>query len=284
NIFDAQVIPMSPTINGYLSHQLTLNVTPMSTTMGNSIPPVVRFRVAGEWDPADFMGRVKESFLGYIVIRSDGMVRIQNMRSDMVSPTDLIPVSGPSVGGCEPLFRRFRQAASAPALPQPMGAGAASPRSVSPTPRAGNGGRSSRRRPPRLGYRPRGAPADPPNGKHVFFRTGSARATSEIRALIQQWWARLRPNIQSAISSGRIVVRAIGHADPTGPENRNRALSHQRAAMVAGLIRAVAGAGANVQFQGVGSSQARAAGVPSGVSDRTWRRVTISLDTGGPLI
>ncbi|MEM8616339.1 MAG: hypothetical protein AAGF20_05325, partial [Pseudomonadota bacterium] len=128
NIFDAQVIPMSPTINGYLSHQLTLNVTPMSTTMGNSIPPVVRFRVAGVWDPADFMGRVKESFLGYIVIRSDGMVRIQNMRSDMVSPTDLIPVSGPSVGGCEPLFRRFRRAASAPALPQSMGGGAASPR------------------------------------------------------------------------------------------------------------------------------------------------------------
>ncbi|MEO1028460.1 MAG: hypothetical protein AAFX02_05320 [Pseudomonadota bacterium] len=277
NIFDAQIIPLSPTIAWYTgNHELQVTVTPMSRTMGNSIPPRARFRISGTWDPADILGQRQEQFLGYVIVSANGQVTVQGLRGDLVRPTRVSAVSGPSVGACTTLYNRFRQTRRPPQPTAPAPSG--------PVPGAGGGGRRRpTRRPSRGAYRPRGAPPNPVNGVHVFFRTGSSRATSEIRSLIQRWWTGLRPNIQLAIGQGRIAVRVKGHADPTGAEARNRALSHRRAAMVAGLVRAQAGAGANVQFAGVGSDDARRAGVPSGQSDRTWRRVTVTLDTGGPL-
>ena len=254
SIRKAVVTALSPTV-GYLSHELTIDFSPARSPKNNSIPLSGQISVMGQWDPADMLGRIQEGFSGAITVHANGKVDLHNMRSDLVRPYGLRHLGGPWRNRCASAYDRFRQPLSRPVPQRPAGT----------------------YRPPAASIR------DPLNGKHIFFGSGRSNSTGEIRALVQQWWGTLRPNLQSMIANGQIAVRVTGHADPTGSESGNRALSHRRASLVGGLVQAQTGNNARVHIAGLGSSEARRAGLPSGRSDPNWRRVTISLDNGNSL-
>ncbi len=245
----ATVLAGSPSI-GWLNHHMTARAVPIEERLSNSMPGHAEFRFTGLWNPADVMGRVQEQFEGKIRIYTNGRVRVSGFRGGLVSAGPVRYVSGAVTAICTDKYRRLQAPRSEPAHP-------------------GGGGRGRSNSP---------APRDPANGKHIFFNSGSASSNREIEAQVQAWWGSMSPNLRTLIANGSRLVRVTGHADPTGNEARNRSLSHRRAALVAGMVRGIVGPNVRVQHVGLGSQMARQAGVPAGRSDRSWRRVTISLD------
>ena len=241
----ATVLAGSPSI-GWLSHHMTARAVPIEERLSNSMPGYAEFRFTGLWNPADVMGRVQEQFEGKIRVYTNGRVTVSGFRGGLVSAGPVRYVSGAVTAICTARYPTTQAPRAEPA----HGGGAGS----SPAPR------------------------DPANGKHIFFNTGSASSNREIEAQVQAWWGSMSPNLRTAIAGGSRLVRVTGHADPTGNEATNRSLSHRRAALVAGMVRGIVGPNVRVQHVGLGSQMAREAGVPAGRSDRSWRRVTISLD------
>lgn len=267
SIHEARVIALAPRgLSSIWSHQLTLRVEPMSGTYGTNLPPRARFRLAGRWDPADIAGRRQEEVAGYLLVGADGTVGLQMSPTEMVRATQPIAIDG-GARSCAMLYRRMTQP-SEPAFGPP---GAA------PAPPA----RPARPHAPRPAAQT--APADPPFGKHVFFAPGRATTTADIEAQIAQWWGSLPPELQAPVQSGAIGLVIAGHADPTGAEAGNRALSHRRAVLVEGVVRALLRGTPRINTQAWGSQKAREAGAPAGVADPRWRRVTVTLDApAGP--
>ncbi|SEG23201.1 OmpA family protein [Thalassococcus halodurans] len=241
----ATILAGAPSI-GWLNHRMTARAVPIEVRLSNSMPGYAEFRFTGLWNPADLMGRVQEQFEGKIRVYTNGRVRVSGFRGGLVSAGPVSYVSGPVTAVCTAKYPTTQAPKAEPA-------------------HGGGGGNSP-------------APRDPSNGKHIFFNSGSASSNREVEAQVQAWWGGMGPNLRTLISGGSRLVRVTGHADPTGNEATNRSLSHRRAALVAGMVRGVAGSNVRVQHVGLGSQQARAAGVPAGRSDRSWRRVTISVD------
>ena len=245
SISRATILAGAPSI-GWLNHQMTARAVPIEVRPSNSLPAYAEFRFTGLWNPADLLGRVQEQFEGKIRVYTNGRVSVSGFRGGLVSAGPVRYVSGAVTAICTDRYNRLQAPRAEPA-------------------HGGGPGQSP-------------APRDPADGKHVFFNSGSAASNREIEAQVQAWWGSMRPALRTLVSNGSRLVRVTGHADPTGNEATNRSLSHRRAALVAGMVRSIAGANVRVQHVGLGSQAARAAGVPAGRSDRSWRRVTISLD------
>ena len=241
----ATILAGSPSI-GWLNHKMTARAVPIEVRPSNSLPAYAEFRFTGLWNPADLMSRVQEQFEGKIRVYTNGRVRVSGFNGGLVSAGPVRYVSGAVTAICTDRYQRLQAPQAEPA----------------------HGG----------GHGSSPAPRDPSNGKHVFFNSGSATSNREIEAQVQHWWGSMSPNLRALIANGSRLVRVTGHADPTGNEARNRSLSHRRAALVAGMVRSIVGPNVRVQHVGLGSQKARESGVPAGRSDRSWRRVTISLD------
>lgn len=244
NIYEASVVPGYPQMNGDYSDRvlpdmmrLTIAAVP---SVSNALPAAAQFKVEGDWSVRNATSsNTGERFRFFITVRANGSVSIGRFGSSLVSRSRVQAQRGPSVGRCQRHYGPLTTGQSRPSNPRLQ---------------------------------------DPRNGKHIMFTSGSSRVVARARAQVQNWWSTsLRPAQRSQISSGSLMVTIQGHADRTGSQSRNQALSAQRASVVAQLVRELAGPNLRARVSGSGEDAARRAGIPDGTNAPQWRRVTITI-------
>ncbi len=245
NIYEASVVPGYPQMNGEYSDRvlpdmMRLNITAVQGRVPNAMPAAAQFKVEGDWSVRNATSsNTGERFRFFITVRANGSIRMGRFGSRLISRSRIRAQRGPSVGHCQRHYGPLTTGQSRPTNPRLQ---------------------------------------DPRNGKHIMFTSGSSRAVARARAQVQNWWSTsLRPAQRSQISSGSLMVTIQGHADRTGSQSRNQALSAQRANVVAQLVRELAGPNLRARVSGSGEDAARRAGIPDGTSAPQWRRVTITI-------
>jgi outer membrane protein OmpA-like peptidoglycan-associated protein len=263
NIIEARVTFGTFDLGGFTvkSHMLSIDFAPQTRQFRAAFPGEMRFAVSGRWDPADLLGRIAEELSFAVIVRADGSVRLSGTGGGLVQVFPARRVGGSPRFACRQLYSALQgsQAPASVSNEQPAAPGR--------RPRGGGGGQRQ--------SHPSPLPRDPHNGKHIFFRHGGATITDVHRTRVRNWWTSLSQHLQQAIASGQAHVTVNGHADPTGDDRRNIALSGQRAANVAALVRELAGTNARIDYRGVGSQLAIQSGARG--RDPNWRRATIRL-------